>query len=83
MVIHDRLIALIPAYNEAATVGSIVTQIRARWRCPVAVIDDCSTDDTARIARAAGATVLPLTIQLGAWGATPHVDAAGVVTYPA
>jgi len=36
---------------------------------PVVVIDDCSTDATARTARAAGATVLPLTLQLGAWGA--------------
>ena len=33
------------------------------------VIDDCSSDATATIARAAGATVLPLTLQLGAWGA--------------
>lgn len=65
----DRLIALIPAYNEAATVGHIVTQIRGLWRCPVVVIDDCSTDATVQIARAAGASVLPLAIQLGAWGA--------------
>ena len=69
MTAFDPFIVLIPAYNEAATVGAIVAQIRERWRCPVVVIDDCSTDDTARIARAAGATVLPLTIQLGAWGA--------------
>ena len=66
----DRPIALIPAHNEAATVGDIVAQVRTLWNCPVVVIDDCSTDATARMARAAGATVLPLTIQLGAWGAT-------------
>ncbi len=65
----DRLIALIPAYNEEATVGSIVGQIRRRWGCPVVVIDDCSTDTTGRVARMAGATVLPLVLQLGAWGA--------------
>jgi hypothetical protein len=65
----DRRIVLIPAHNEAATVGSIVAQVRELWRYPVAVIDDCSTDATAQVARAAGATVLPLTIQLGAWGA--------------
>ena len=65
----DYLIALIPAHNEEATVGVIVSQVRELWNCPVVVIDDCSTDATARIARAAGATVLPLTIQLGAWGA--------------
>ena len=65
----DRLIALVPAHNEEATVGAIVDQIRRRWGCPVAVIDDCSTDATAQTARLAGATVLPLTLQLGAWGA--------------
>ena len=69
MTALDPFIALIPAYNEAATVGAIVAQIREQWHCLVVVIDDCSTDDTARIAHAAGATVLPLTIQLGAWGA--------------
>lgn len=65
----DRPIALIPAHNEEATVGVVVSQVRALWNCPVVVIDDCSTDATARVARAAGAIVLPLTIQLGAWGA--------------
>jgi glycosyltransferase involved in cell wall biosynthesis len=63
------LIALIPAYNEEATVGTIVAQVRQLWRCPVVVIDDCSTDATIAVARAAGAIVLPLTLQLGAWGA--------------
>jgi len=69
MVALDRPIALIPAYNEEATVGAIVAQVREMWGYPVVVIDDCSIDDTARTARAAGAVVLPLTIQLGAWGA--------------
>lgn len=62
-------LALIPAHNEAATVGTVVGQVRRLWRCPVVVIDDCSTDGTAQVARAAGAIVLPLTLQLGAWGA--------------
>ncbi|MBL8250489.1 MAG: glycosyltransferase family 2 protein [Candidatus Competibacter sp.] len=65
----ERPIALIPAYNEEATIGDIVAQIRQRFAYPVVVIDDCSGDATARRARAAGATVLPLTLQLGAWGA--------------
>jgi glycosyltransferase involved in cell wall biosynthesis len=69
MVTLDRPIVLIPAHNEEATVGAIVAQVREMWECPVVVIDDCSTDATASTARAAGAVVLPLTIQLGAWGA--------------
>jgi len=63
-------IILIPAHNEQDTVGAVVQQIRRLGDWPVVVIDDCSSDDTARVARAAGATVLPLAIQLGAWGAT-------------
>lgn len=70
MTTADRPIALIPAHNEATTVGAIVRCIRHGWHCPVVVIDDCSTDRTIQVARAAGATVLPLRIQLGAWGAT-------------
>ncbi len=62
-------LALIPAHNEAATIGLVVGQVRRLWRCPVVVIDDCSTDATAQLAGAAGAIVLPLTLQLGAWGA--------------
>ena len=62
-------VVLIPAHNEEATVGDVVARVRRLWNLPVVVIDDCSTDRTVRIARGAGATVLPLTIQLGAWGA--------------
>jgi glycosyltransferase involved in cell wall biosynthesis len=69
MATADHPIALIPAHNEEATVGPIIAQVRKLWKCPVVVIDDCSRDATAQVARTAGATVLPLTIQLGAWGA--------------
>ncbi len=60
---------LIPAHNEAATVGAVVREVRERWGHPVIVIDDCSTDTTALVARAAGAILVPLPLQLGAWGA--------------
>ena len=65
----NSTVVLIPAHNEEATVGDIVIRVRRLWNCPVVVIDDCSTDATVRVAGVAGATVLPLTIQLGAWGA--------------
>lgn len=51
-----RLLALIPAYNEAERVGAVVTATRAYL--PVLVVDDGSTDGTARLAEEAGATVL-------------------------
>lgn len=49
---------MIPCHNEAATVGQVVSDFRgALGGCHVYVYDNCSTDDTADRARAAGATV--------------------------
>ncbi len=53
----ERTIAIIPAYNEAAPVAAVVVKARPLVY-EVAVVDDGSTDDTAAVARAAGATVL-------------------------
>lgn len=53
----ERVIALIPAYNEAARVGAVVTKAKPHVS-EVVVIDDGSTDKTADVSRAAGATVL-------------------------
>lgn len=50
---------VIPACNEAAVIGRVVSALRASasWH-EVLVIDDGSTDDTAAVARAAGARVV-------------------------
>jgi cellulose synthase/poly-beta-1,6-N-acetylglucosamine synthase-like glycosyltransferase len=57
---YPRLTALVPAYNEADTVAETVRSLLGQTRPPdeIVVIDDCSTDETAAVARAAGATVL-------------------------
>jgi len=63
-------LAVVPAYNEAATVGDVVRRIHADapdW--DVVVVDDGSTDDTAPVARAAGARVVRLPFNLGIGGA--------------
>ena len=52
-----RILAGIAAYNEARYVGSIVLQAR-QYVDEVIVIDDGSTDNTARVAELAGATVI-------------------------
>lgn len=52
-----RVVAVIPAYNEERFIGSVVLQARSLVDV-VIVVDDGSTDNTAGIARAAGATVL-------------------------
>jgi len=50
---------VIPAYQEAAVIGDIVSRLRdtARWR-EILVVDDGSPDDTAARASAAGAVVI-------------------------
>lgn len=61
---------LVPAFNEAEAIAGVVADIRRHTDYPVLVIDDCSQDDTVAAAESAGARVLPLASQLGAWGAT-------------
>jgi len=52
-----RILAGIPAYNEARYVGSIVLEAR-QYVDQVIVVDDGSTDNTARVAELAGAIVI-------------------------
>jgi glycosyltransferase involved in cell wall biosynthesis len=53
----EGVIALIPAFNEAARVGAVVRRAKGHVS-EVIVIDDGSTDTTSTVARDAGATVL-------------------------
>jgi glycosyltransferase involved in cell wall biosynthesis len=63
------LLIVVPAFNEQKAIGQVVREIRATEPgVPVLVVDDCSTDDTAALARAAGAEVLPLPHHLGLGG---------------
>jgi glycosyltransferase involved in cell wall biosynthesis len=55
-----RAAALVPAYQAALTVGSVVRELGTLWpeRSAIIVVDDGSTDDTGRVAAQAGALVL-------------------------
>ena len=53
-----RIAVIIPAHNEAKSIGLVVGEIPAGLVQEVVVVDNASTDDTAAVARAAGATVL-------------------------
>lgn len=65
-----RTVVLIPALNEAEALPAVLTELTtALPEVDVVVIDDGSTDDTAAVARAAGATVLSLPFNLGIGGA--------------
>ena len=70
-LIADRsCLAVVPAYNEADTVGRVVAALyRHTPDIDVVVVDDGSTDFTARRAREAGARVLQLPFNLGIGGA--------------
>ncbi|MFH1339251.1 MAG: glycosyltransferase family 2 protein [Candidatus Omnitrophota bacterium] len=52
-----RLCVVIPTYNESAAIGDIVREIRTQGR-QVVVVDDGSSDNTARISQDCGAVVM-------------------------
>jgi glycosyltransferase involved in cell wall biosynthesis len=63
-------LAVVPAYNEAATIGAVIRTVQQEapeW--DVLVVDDGSTDATGSIAEAAGARVLRMPFNLGIGGA--------------
>ena len=65
-----RVLVVIPALNESESIAGVIRAIRAASQAlDVLVVDDGSTDDTARVARAAGATVVSLPYNLGVGGA--------------
>jgi glycosyltransferase involved in cell wall biosynthesis len=52
-------VAVIPAYQEAATIADVVARLRAAAPAlPILVVDDGSTDDTVALAADAGAAVM-------------------------
>jgi glycosyltransferase involved in cell wall biosynthesis len=70
MIRERPYLAVVPAYNEADTVGRVVRALHEQ--CPdfdVLVIDDGSTDPTAEVAAGSGARVLKLPFNLGIGGA--------------
>ena len=55
--ITNRVLLVIPAYNEEGKIGRVVTKIPMGIIDQVLVVDDCSKDGTGAEAAAAGATV--------------------------
>ena len=68
-VVAKRL-AIVPAYNEAATITTVIKGLRTQVpEFDVVVVDDGSTDATAALAEACGARVLRMPFNLGIGGA--------------
>ena len=66
----ESCLVVIPARNEETDIASVIADIRKAHDYPIVVVDDQSSDQTRARAHAAGAMVIPLAVQLGAWGAT-------------
>lgn len=66
--VESSILIVIPARDEAATIGPLVAALLAAGWPHIFVIDDHSQDDTGNIARRAGATVARPVLPLGAWG---------------
>lgn len=66
----DRVLVIVPAWNEQENVGRTVEEIRdALPSADMLVVDDGSSDRTAEVAQSAGARVLVLPFNLGVGGA--------------
>ena len=64
LVSRREIHVIIPAFNEAAVIARVVSEVaRAGYR--VVVVDDGSRDTTADVARSAGATVIGHPFNLG------------------
>jgi len=68
--VRQDVVAIVPAWNEAAAIGGVVDEILAfDPTIHVVVVDDASDDETASVAQRHGATVLPLLFNVGIGGA--------------
>ncbi|HEY8282430.1 MAG TPA: glycosyltransferase family 2 protein [Leifsonia sp.] len=66
----ERLLVVVPAYNEEASIGTVLADIRAVVPdAGILVVDDGSSDDTRRVALAQQVHVLTLPFNLGVGGA--------------
>lgn len=66
---HGRVLIVIPAKNEAESLGQVLAGLRQEGFLDVLVVNDGSEDETVAVARAGGARVLSPPLAQGAWGA--------------
>lgn len=79
---HHGVTVLVPAFNEAETIAATLDSLRAQTIPPAAiiVIDDCSTDGTAEVARAHGAIVIRPAVNTGSKAGAQNYALAEVTT---
>ncbi len=69
-----KVLIIIPCYNEEASLPSVLTELNnaslpTGYQMSIAVINDCSKDNTAKVARKHNVTLLDLPMNLGIGGA--------------
>lgn len=64
-----KVLVIIPAYNEENTIHNVIQKIKQAYKCDIVVINDGSTDSTAKIASNHGARVINHPFNLGIGGA--------------
>jgi hypothetical protein len=65
-----RVLAIIPAHNEATNLPIVIEDLRGQFALSdIVVVNDCSIDETERAARNLGVRVLSLPFNLGIGGA--------------
>jgi len=66
----EDTIVIMPAHNEAENLPRVIAELRQVLRdADILVVDDCSSDETAAVARRLGARVVQLPCNLGYGGA--------------
>jgi glycosyltransferase involved in cell wall biosynthesis len=70
MINNKRVLIIIPAWNEEASITSVIQEIQGELPgVDILVVDDGSADHTSSVAEAAGAMVATLPYNLGVGGA--------------
>jgi dolichol-phosphate mannosyltransferase len=63
---RDRIVVILPAYNEKGKIGRVVEKVRrVDLADEIVTVDDCSNDGTSEEAESAGATVLRHQVNMG------------------
>ena len=70
-----KVCVVIPAYNEEAMIGDIITNIKkvlrtSSFKTTVVIVNDGSKDETSEVARKSGAVVIDHILNTGVGGAT-------------
>ena len=75
MAKKQKVAIVIPAYNEEKVIGKVINDLQktikpSRFAYTIIVVNDGSTDNTARIAKQSGAYVINHILNIGSGGAT-------------